>query len=190
MKEIQEARIKRYFIDACKEIIRGEGVNSVSVRTIAERAGYSFATLYNYFKDIKELFIICVDEFLLESEEFIISRNIKSTGKQAILDKSIAFTMFFLQYPSIFKLVFTEDIRELRSQTTFKDKLDGIFSNLLSSDWNELVIENKKIKEELIKNTIYSSLLLYLNRFSPKEYKTFIDSITQQIKYILSFDDI
>lgn len=187
MKEIQEERMKRYFIDACKSIIRGEGVNSVSVRTVSEKAGYSYTTLYNYFKDIKDLFTICAEEFLNESEQFIIDRNIKSNGKQAILDKSMAFAMFFVQYPSIFKLVFTEDIRELRSQTTFKDHLDTIFNNLLSSNWKEITIANKEIKEELIKNTIYSSLLLYLNRFSPKNYNEFIDTMNKQIKHILEF---
>ena len=50
-KEIQEQRMRGYFIQATKEIIKGEGIKSVSVRNIADRAGYSYATLYNYFKD-------------------------------------------------------------------------------------------------------------------------------------------
>ena len=38
-KEIQEQRIKGYFIEAAKEMLKGEGLKSISVRNIAERAG-------------------------------------------------------------------------------------------------------------------------------------------------------
>ena len=51
-KIIQEQRIKGYVIQAAKEILKGEGLKSISVRNIADQAGYSYATLYNYFKDI------------------------------------------------------------------------------------------------------------------------------------------
>ena len=53
MNIIQEERIRKYFIDAAKELIRGEGLSVVTARNVAERAGYSYATLYNYFKDIR-----------------------------------------------------------------------------------------------------------------------------------------
>ena len=50
-KKIQEERIRGYFIQATKEILKGEGLSALSVRNIADRAGYSYATLYNYFKE-------------------------------------------------------------------------------------------------------------------------------------------
>ena len=46
-KEIQEKRMRDYFIQATREILKGEGIESISVRNIADRAGYSYATLYN-----------------------------------------------------------------------------------------------------------------------------------------------
>ncbi len=185
MKEKQEERMKRYFIDACKSIIRGEGVHSVSARTVAEAAGYSYGTLYNYFKDMKDLLAICVEEFIQEANEFITTQKITSSGKEAIIEKSIAFTKYFIQYPGIFTVVFTEDIRELRSQTTFKEVLDELFKNQLAPYWEDLKIKKRKTREELIKNTIYSSLLLYLNRYSPKDYKVFMEDINKQISFIL-----
>ena len=68
---IQEERMKRYFIEAAKEIIRGEGIEAVSSRSVAERAGYSYATLYNYFKDVRDLVFCCVDDFLDECRKFV-----------------------------------------------------------------------------------------------------------------------
>ena len=53
-RQIQEERIKTYFLDSAKNLLRAEGLKGVSVRNVAYRAGYSYATLYNYFKDIND----------------------------------------------------------------------------------------------------------------------------------------
>ena len=62
-KELQEKRMKGYFIQATKDILKGEGLKGISVRNIADQAGYSYATLYNYFKDINDLVFVCVNDF-------------------------------------------------------------------------------------------------------------------------------
>lgn len=54
-QSIKNQRVKSYFIEAAKEIILSEGVENVSVRKVADRAGYTFTTIYNYFKDLNEL---------------------------------------------------------------------------------------------------------------------------------------
>jgi AcrR family transcriptional regulator len=46
---IKASGIRSYFILAAKEIISIEGVNHVSVRKVPKKAGYSYATIYNYF---------------------------------------------------------------------------------------------------------------------------------------------
>ncbi len=52
---LKNKRVKSFFIQAAKEIIISEGVENLSVRKVADRAGYTFATIYNYFKDVNEL---------------------------------------------------------------------------------------------------------------------------------------
>ncbi|NLT49326.1 MAG: TetR/AcrR family transcriptional regulator, partial [Ignavibacteria bacterium] len=37
--EIHEKRMKEYFIQATKELLKGEGLKVVSVRNVAEQAG-------------------------------------------------------------------------------------------------------------------------------------------------------
>jgi AcrR family transcriptional regulator len=54
-QSIKNQRVKSYFIQAAKEIILSEGVESLSVRKVADRAGYTFTTIYNYFKDLNDL---------------------------------------------------------------------------------------------------------------------------------------
>ena len=39
-KEIQEQRMKGYFMQATKELLKGEGLKSINVRSIAAQAGF------------------------------------------------------------------------------------------------------------------------------------------------------
>jgi len=84
-KEIQEQRMKGYFIQATKDILKGEGLRAISVRNIADRAGYSYATLYNYFSDVKDLIFECVKDFQDEAREFIAA---ETKNSEPGLDKS------------------------------------------------------------------------------------------------------
>ena len=51
----QKYRTMRYFIDATKEIAAVEGIDKLTIRNIADRAGYNSATIYNYFESKTEL---------------------------------------------------------------------------------------------------------------------------------------
>ena len=55
IKSVKAQRIESYFIDAAKEIIKKEGPDSVTVRKIADLSGYSYGSIYNYYKDLDEL---------------------------------------------------------------------------------------------------------------------------------------
>ncbi|MEW6711726.1 MAG: helix-turn-helix domain-containing protein, partial [Candidatus Riflebacteria bacterium] len=56
---IQQDRIKNFFLDAAVAIIKNDGPENLSARRIAKEAGYSYATMYNYFKDIDDLIFEC-----------------------------------------------------------------------------------------------------------------------------------
>lgn len=187
MKEIQEQRIRQYFVEACKTLIRGEGIQAVSARTIAEEAGYSYATLYNYFKDIKELVGICVDEFIAEARDYVLTQKITASGRDGIYHKVQCFARYYLQYPGVFHAVFTEDIRELRTPQSFKEKLDAVFEELLAEDFKSLgqSPEKTSMQIELLKLSTYSMLLLYINRRCPPEYKDFTAYFEQTINSII-----
>lgn len=54
-KAIQKKRMMSYFIEATNEIIDKEGLDNLTIRKVADKAGYNSATLYNYFKNLKHL---------------------------------------------------------------------------------------------------------------------------------------
>ena len=48
-KQMYRQQTMGYFINAALEIIEEEGIDSLSIRKTAEKAGYNSATLYHYF---------------------------------------------------------------------------------------------------------------------------------------------
>ncbi len=66
MRDIQRKRMMCYFIDAASEIIEKEGFDKITVRKVADLAGYNSATLYNYFENLDHLIFFSAMRFLKE----------------------------------------------------------------------------------------------------------------------------
>lgn len=54
-KEIQRKRMMMYFIDAADDLMAEGGIQEISLRKVAKKAGYNSATLYNYFENLDHL---------------------------------------------------------------------------------------------------------------------------------------
>jgi len=191
-KEIQEQRVRAYFIQATKEILSGEGLRNVSVRNIAERAGYSYATLYNYFKDLKDLIFECVKDFQVECEEHVQREtNNSARGKEKVKAIVKAYVKYFVQYPGIFDLFFLEKINDVGSKQATIDLICTFLDRLCADEWDYCV--SKKIvsadiaviKRNQITYTIAGLLLLYINRRYPSAYKDFASTVEVQLDAII-----
>ncbi|SKA45718.1 DNA-binding transcriptional regulator, AcrR family [Chitinophaga eiseniae] len=180
-KALQEQRIRGYFIEATKEILKSEGLKSVSVRNIAEKAGYSFATLYNYFKDAKDLVFLCVQDFQEECSAHVVTRSAKAArGGKKLRAILLAYLEYFVQYPGIFELFFMEKLSELNKQPETASMITGFPDRLCEEEWKYL-IANKTVSAAAAANKraallygLSGLLLLYINRQMPAGYPAFL----------------
>lgn len=191
-KQIQEERMKGYFVQAAKDILKSEGIKAISVRNIADRAGYSYTTLYNYFKDVNDLVFECVNDFQQECAKFV---NLKTTqnsnGYAAIKAKAIAYVQYFIEYPGIFELFYLTTSGDLGYKQNTLDIIARSFELICQPDWD--YIEQQKISNETIAKkvkkqigyTLIGSLLLFLNRQTPIKFDEFMLDIEEQIAYVL-----
>ncbi len=190
--EIQEQRMKRYFIDAAKRYIKGEGVKTVTARNIANEAGYSYATIYNYFKDIKELIFVCASEFIQEIKEQIQLDTAKSEpGEQRIIAAAKSYWRYFMQYKGIFELMFLETINEISVNENICKAIDNFIDEEMENDWEiiakekDLNSDTKKMMMDAYKSTLNFYLLMYLNRRIPSSFTDFEKDMNLRIKFIL-----
>src|SRR5699024_12204096 len=54
-KEVKTVRMWRYLLDAASDLIEEKGLDHITIREIADRAGYTSSTVYNYFRDLSHL---------------------------------------------------------------------------------------------------------------------------------------
>lgn len=106
-QSIKKHRIKMYFLEAAKNIIIEEGVENVSVRKVADIAGYSYATLYNYFTDLNDLLwevkVIMINNLveLLQSKMEQSLYDIEGIKKMFSM-----YISYYYENPNIFKFFF------------------------------------------------------------------------------------
>lgn len=191
-KQIQEQRMREYFLQAAKDILKSEGLRAISVRNIAERAGYSYATLYNYFKDVKDLIFECVEDFQQECKEEIMAKTEDvPKGRKHMLAVMEAYLEYFIQYPGIFDLFFVEKLSDISSSPARAAAIVDFPDRLCADDWAHCIKKEQynerqaeKIKLQL-RLTATSLLLFYLNRRYPGSYGEFRKMATEQFRALL-----
>jgi AcrR family transcriptional regulator len=191
-RRIQEERMKGYFIQATKDILKSEGIKAISVRNIAEQAGYSYTTLYGYFKDVNDLIFECVNDFQQECSEYVSQKAGNSlNGYEAIKAKAMAYVQYFIEYPGIFELFYLTTSGDLGYKQKTLDVIARSFELICETDWDYVIKNNissgeiaEKVKPQ-IGYTVLGALLLYLNRQTPAQYLAFIEHVEAQIAYVL-----
>lgn len=191
-KAIQEKRMREYFIIAAKEILKGEGIKALSVRNIAERAGYSYTTLYNYFKDVNELIFLCVIDFQEECNQFAEGKTKNlPLGKERLKAKIKGYMGFFVEYPSIFELYFLERVGDFGSRQTIIDTISHSLEKVCNTEWDYCIAHGLIKKEDAshtllqLRNGVVGLLVFYINRLTPASYIDFIDQSEKMIDSVL-----
>lgn len=187
--ELQQQRMKSYFIDAAKEILRGEGLKVASARNIAERAGYSYATLYNYFDDLTSLIFESVRDFQAEIAELLAGPiDAANTGEEKVRAGVTAWVNYFVQYPGIFELFFLERIGEVGNRSDIADVIYNSIVPAVKPGIDLLGPENPVAAAELLDTIRFqiTGLLLYFgNRKNPADYSSLLQTLNRQLDLLL-----
>ena len=136
-REIKKNRIKKYFIDACHQIISEEGSSAVTIRKVADLAGYNSATLYNYFENLDHLMLYASCKYLkgylvklktVDLPEQSYERYFmvwRLFSEEAFINAEFYYTMFFKFYYSNFN----DTIRDYFE--LYPEELEGLSESLV-----------------------------------------------------------
>lgn len=191
-KDVQEMRMKNYFIQATKEILKSEGIKHVSVRSVADRAGYSYTTMYSYFKDLNDLVFYCVEDFFNECKVFS-EEKIANTpnGIEKLKLKVMTYANYFIEYPGIFDLFFLERMGDLQQKQSTVDSISLSLDRVCDDEWsycldhNLLKFDNVELIKSQVRYVVTGLLLFYLNRITPTTYVVFQQRLKAQLDLIL-----
>ena len=127
-------RIMVYFIEATQKLIQSEGVDGLSIRKIANEAGYNSATIYNYFQDLEHLTLfgsVCYLRDYVMALSQSLTPGMNSIERFRTIYK--CFNEIAFQYPDIFHNLFFGKHSERLGEVLhtyyyelFPDELSGI----------------------------------------------------------------
>ncbi|RKD23699.1 transcriptional regulator, TetR family [Caminicella sporogenes DSM 14501] len=106
-KQIQKKRMMAYFIQAANKIIEEEGIEAVTIRKVADLAGYNSATIYNYFENLDHLIFFTCMKYL---REYVLSLPQNFNKMKNSIDKYLAIWKAFCYHsfknPKIYYRIF------------------------------------------------------------------------------------
>lgn len=106
-KKIQQKRMIIYFLDSAIEIINEDGFKGVSLRKVADRAGYNSATLYNYFESLDHLLFFAslnyLKEYINSIEDYI---KYSRSSMDNYLSIWFCFIDFSFEQPEVYSTLF------------------------------------------------------------------------------------
>ncbi len=180
--------MRGYFIDAARELLKGEGLSAVNVRNVADRAGYSYATMYNYFRDLNDLIFECVRDFQAECEAAVKSDADKTNGgREKIRATVLAYVRYFTEYPGIFELFFIEKMGNIGSRRQTSELIYTFLDRLCEPHWEACIAQNLYTRDETEKKkrqlrfSVMGMLLFYQNRLQPESYGEFMGLLNEQV---------
>lgn len=106
-KKIRRKRTMSYFINAADEIIDEKGIESVTLREVAKRAGYNSATIYNYFENLDHLIFYAA---MLHIKDYSLALNTYLSDAENAMDRFLkiweCFCDFAYDSPEIYNAIF------------------------------------------------------------------------------------
>lgn len=161
---LRKKRMMTYFIDAADEIIEEEGIKDVTIRKVADKAGFNSATLYNYFENLDHLVFFAAMKHI-KNYALVLPEYLK--GIDNALDKFLAIWQCFCDFsfkdPEIYYAIFfanlNNDIEDYIVQyyKLFPEELgtqdDDVSTMLLKNDIYDrgMTIVNECVNEGFIK---------------------------------------
>lgn len=161
-KEIQQERMFKYFIDATVKHIEEKGLQNITVREIADKAGYTSSTVYNYFDDLSHLKFFAVMRY---TRSYIQELPLYMERGENTIDKWLyaweCFCKHSFKIPEIYSLLFVENLGKVPYE--IMDQYYRIFSS-------DLIDLSKDIRSIITQHSISKRSAMYIQEAIAEEF--------------------
>lgn len=186
-KELRRQRTMQEFILASKQIIESDGIDHVSARKVGEISGYSYATIYNYFKDINTLLTYVSLDYLNDSYNYTVmgSEQIHNLTNR-LTHIAVRYITYMIDNPSIFKLIFINDYGDMvyNIQNELAPKVATKIKETLSLMDQSLFRLSNDVVYQLLASSIHSKILFYITKRTNDTKEQLFNQIKKEIKEV------
>ncbi len=187
--EKRKEELKLKFVTAGKQIIEKDGIASFSARKLAEIAGYSYTSIYNYYKSLDEYLWHVSISFIDDIEEHLKRLNPKpALCFEEFIKRIESYCVFFFEKPNIFEFLFfyhmdrpTCELKEKLDEPNLWNFLMGNLSEAYSGTVSGKHFENVA---NIIISLIHGKLLFYFSGKTDTDKDKIIDEIKENLEFI------
>jgi AcrR family transcriptional regulator len=116
-QNLKNQRVRAYFVQAAKKIILEEGVENVSVRKVADEAGYTFSTIYNYYGNQNELLQEVKADMIKDLVQHMgETRPSKVSDLDDIKKQNRLYVEYFIQNPNVFSFFYSYRLHPVQKE--------------------------------------------------------------------------
>jgi AcrR family transcriptional regulator len=190
-KAIQRKRMERYLIEAAKTIIQEEGAEAVTVRKVADLAGYSYATMYNYFKDVNELLWYVAADYLDELVALMEDLEEETAkGVDGIKKAYRAYVSYYMKNPAVYRFAFFQQLGEPPEEVAKKLQTPVMAEkqvHVLSHYVEKGLLRKEDVPRvgELLSGFVHGLLLFYFSGRMQLDREEMLTKIDQTIEFLL-----
>lgn len=181
-KEMQKKRVTSDFINACNKIIKEDGIENISLRKVADIAGYNSATMYNYFESLDHLVFFGAMKYL---NKYTRSLNIYLKDTKNSMDRFLKVWDHFCSYaynePQIYNAIFFPNLN--KDIGHYMKKYYEFFPEELND--NNITIQNM-----LVQSNIDERSMILLEDCIKENYIKYEDSIILNEMILIVFEGI
>ncbi len=109
--DIKKKRILKAFIKSVRTLMNEEGIENVTIRKVAKKAGYNSATIYNYFDNLNQLIFFGAISYLddyVQAIPFYLNKSDDALDQFLLIWRCFVKNSF--ENPQVFYAIFTENI--------------------------------------------------------------------------------
>ncbi len=191
-KTRQKKRVRQDFLDAARELVLEEGTQNLTARKIGERAGYSYATIYNYFDSLDHLLFEVTLVWLQELAGRVRERlQGPLDTREDLGDLLWTYVRFYLEHPNIFGFFFY-DRRGVPDGDLARQLEEVDFGRLLQEGLSPYMIrgqipgEDGKTIGELITYHLHGMLLMTLADGAAADNREMREQIDRLVGFLLA----
>lgn len=166
-KELKKKRMLIFFIEAAQEIMKNEGIEAITLRKVADLAGFTSSTLYSYFKDLDHLILFASLKYLkLYNLEVLKQIKKGKSEREKFIIMWKVFCDISFKYPFPYYQIFFNK---------HSDSLDVISKQYFELFPEELGTKDKNLMELLSETKLGVRNKVFLKRISEEENKSWAD---------------
>jgi len=187
----QKERVRQDFLEAARALVLEEGTGNLTARKIGDRAGYSYATIYNYFDSLDHLLLEVTIEWLKELTGKLRARMQGPLKTREDLTGLLwTYVRFYLESPNIFAFFFY-DRRGVPDAEMIRRLEDMDFGRLLQEGLDPYVRRgqiqghDRETIGELITYHLHGMLLMTLADGESPDEARMRDQLDRLVGFIL-----